>query len=1001
MPCRLLALIALAPLAAAAQPVAPDTAAAEAATVWTRDGALGFDALPVRSVREVAALSPGLRRDLATGRLTARGGAAGEPVFEVDGVRRLGGVALPFEAVRRVSVLTEGVPARYGQAAEGLVRVETDHDVAEVGGRAEAFSSRATDPYGTDLGALALRAPLGARGGVWLAGELGRQADASAYGVPFVRLTDEAYAELQARPQVVQVTEGGATRFLPFPADAARAALDAGGTFSAADLRAALGLGADAELDSDGDPLPATLALGDDAYERVDAKDDPLDDLRLAGGLAVRPLPGLTLRATGRLDRQRAERSGSPLDVFRASLFARDAVYDVETDGSALALDLDHALSTRLRYRLWAGAERASSVSRPAGFSADVEDALGYTDIDRPAAAVARRIFSEQDGVYEPAFSDGSSVLVAAGTLFGTSGSSGAGFLQPFALAARFDKAEGGTVQAGGSVEARRGRHTFEAGASVERETYRRFTLNGARLAGYVADADGPTFPPSGASEGVQRYDQLAYIDIFRPAYYGYSYNGLVEVDGQDIDAYRAPTSEPAGRGEALDVAPFQPTTAAGYGQADLDFGLARVRLGLRVEAYDAGASVPFDLNTPVFPVLRAGSLGSVPDGIGPDFVVLFNGGDEPTGYRDLDGSAFDAQGQPTIEAVGSFRATDDPLSSVFREVPVHVSVEPRVGVALAVTERVRVVGSYDRLSRRPDPSAHVPFERYIGVQRPLDVSANPFLEPQTVDAVRLAVEADVLPTLAVSVSGVLRKGTVPAYGNQSGVPIDVFTLPRSTTRAVDGQALDLRADWTPSPALGARVHYTLAETTDRGGIASDDVRHALDVVVEGRVPAAFGAVLGGFGGGLALSAQSGLGYTALAPSASETDVTSTIGLGANGAVNAERLPWTHQLDLRLDRPFAVGGAVLEAFVWVENLLDADNVLAAYRATGDPEDDGFLATDPQQIRNLETERERELARFVYQTYVGGPVNTGGAKSTDGAFTYGRPRQIRLGLRATL
>ena len=98
----------VAPVPLPADPASPLVLAAD--TAAGRPAA--FDTLPLRSVREVAALAPGVRRDLATGALAVRA-RPGEPVFVVDGVRQLTGAAVaavPFEAVRSVRVRDRGRP---------------------------------------------------------------------------------------------------------------------------------------------------------------------------------------------------------------------------------------------------------------------------------------------------------------------------------------------------------------------------------------------------------------------------------------------------------------------------------------------------------------------------------------------------------------------------------------------------------------------------------------------------------------------------------------------------------------------------------------------------------------------------------------------------------------------------------------------------------------------------------------------------------------------------
>ena len=64
------------------------------------------------------------------------------------------------------------------------------------------------------------------------------------------------------------------------------------------------------------------------------------------------------------------------------------------------------------------------------------------------------------------------------------------------------------------------------------------------------------------------------------------------------------------------------------------------------------------------------------------------------------------------------------------------------------------------------------------------------------------------------------------------------------------------------------------------------------------------------------------------------------------GAINSASLPWTFRFDFVFDRDFSyeVAGKKLNmnAYVQVLNLLNARNVNNVYRATGNPDDDGYL-----------------------------------------------------------
>ena len=168
------------------------------------------------------------------------------------------------------------------------------------------------------------------------------------------------------------------------------------------------------------------------------------------------------------------------------------------------------------------------------------------------------------------------------------------------------------------------------------------------------------------------------------------------------------------------------------------------------------------------------------------------------------------------------------------------------------------------------------------------------------------------------------------------------------------------------------------------------DQRHRLNVSLdyrlgEGEGPELFGArPLQDFGFNVLATAGSGFPYTSVtAPAA----INASRAPLPRGGINEDRLPWTSRIDLRVDRRFRFGAADFTAFLWIQNLLNSDNVLSVWRATGLANDDGFLATDQgrQQFGQLPAAplyyRHRELL-----------INE------NGQISYGIPRLTRLGVR---
>jgi len=114
---------------------------------------------------------------------------------------------------------------------------------------------------------------------------------------------------------------------------------------------------------------------------------------------------------------------------------------------------------------------------------------------------------------------------------------------------------------------------------------------------------------------------------------------------------------------------------------------------------------------------------------------------------------------------------------------------------------------------------------------------------------------------------------------------------------------------------------------------------------------------------------------------------------GLSGTTNGSRLPWSYRLDLQLDRTFDVEfgkegkkrATFLNVYVRVTNLLNQFNILNVYRATGNWDDDGFLAAAASQT-SIQNQLDEQSFRDYYLMKVQNPYNISS------------PRTIRLGVK---
>ena len=74
----------------------------------------------------------------------------------------------------------------------------------------------------------------------------------------------------------------------------------------------------------------------------------------------------------------------------------------------------------------------------------------------------------------------------------------------------------------------------------------------------------------------------------------------------------------------------------------------------------------------------------------------------------------------------------------------------------------------------------------------------------------------------------------------------------------------------------------------------------------------------------------------------------------------------------------------VNVYLQVQNLMDAKNIINTYRATGNPEDDGYL-TDAASQNAIDSRNDPDAFRHLYSLAVNNPSN------------YSLPRMFRAGI----
>ncbi len=1004
--------------------------------------------LPIRGVANVAAIQGGVVNNGSSDDLFIRGGRNEEVAYYVDGVKVSTDalVGVNQQAIAEQEILIGTIPARYGDVQSGVISITTKSGGANFFGSAEAITSEVLDAYGYNIGSLSIGGPIIAnRASFFLSGQGSWIADSNPYGTDTYRLTDDAYANLVANPQVLQLeclnpslcgdgVELGDFTYLNFPWQVAADSLAAGGDFSQEDLRNMIAGdipgGYAPVLDSNGRiiPISAPDTYTADRFELARGKDDPLRELTFNGNTTFDISSALSLRIGGGYESRDREERGAATG-FSNSLYNRDAFYNDQRDSWRLYGTFRQRLTGGAFYQIQGEYQDWQYVQYPEGFSDDVRDALFYGDVNNEALALTQRYFRNVGQNYVRDYtSDGIALTSSAvsGITFNLPGSPVEGTRN------LYQQGHNTSLRFSGSATAQVGLHQLEFGGEFQQEQQRFYSLSGNGLSRFYND-NNPEQLPAG-DPGVTRYEDLSYT-AFDPRvfYYGYDFRGLGETDDQDIDAFfaRDSTGTPLNPG----IAPYEPIYYAGYIQDKIEYRDLVINLGVRVDVFDNNTLQLFDVYSPVA-IVRAGGIDGVPAGIGSDYAVYYdnNGeGNNIVGYRDLDGNFYDASGSQarqtriTDQLQGQVRRATDaegnelPRSAGFEDYTPQVTFMPRVGVSFPVTDRALFFASYNVTSQRPTERAYAPFRTFEELGPQSSRTANPGLKPEQTTQYELGFRQRVGERAAVTISGFYRtqenkisnfplNGGFPAYGTYLNRD---FTTTKGAEFGFDLRRtanLALNLNYTLSFAQGTGSDATAtANIVWRGtffpnfiSAADFDQRHTINGSVDYRLGDSEGPMIAGarplenFGVNLLAQYGSGTPYTPLVSPGNFAGESFTS--NAAGIINGTYLPSSFRLDLKVDRRFDLGFAGTQAKIYltVLNLLDTQNVLAVYRATGLAGYDAYLNT-PGGAGFVNSLSDPRGAEFNYLAFAEGPVNVGGNQTSGGAYFYGQPRQVRLGV----
>ncbi|MGM0646913.1 MAG: carboxypeptidase regulatory-like domain-containing protein [Bacteroidota bacterium] len=524
-------------------------------------------------------------------------------------------------------------------------------------------------------------------------------------------------------------------------------------------------------------------------------------------------------------------------------------------------------------------------------------------------------------------------------------------------------------------------------------------------------------------------------------SYYGYDYTGEAYGTKPSFEDFFTKTDDDDFL--TRPIAAFEPIYMAGYIQDKFAFDDLIFNIGVRVDRYDANQKVlkdPFLLYE-AKTVNEVNDLGAHPSNMGDDYVVYVDDYNNPSavlGYRD-ESTWYNAQGSeindPAIIESGTginpYLVNPDAneiSATAFEDYDPQINVMPRISFSFPISDEALFFAHYDVLTKRPTTGNRLDVLDYYFIEsRGQSVLNNPNLKPERTTDYEVGFQQKLTNSSSVKFSSYYRemRNMVQAFPYTGAYPIDYISYSNLDFGTVKG--LTVSYDLRRSSNLRFRANYTLqfasgtgsSATTSYSLIASGqpnlrttnplsfDRRHMVKFVADYRFKGGKNyegpsisrtvvdengekrvkttRILENTGINMTFNGGSGKPYT------TNSDIYSALlGGGAQvieGSINGSRLPWSFTIDARIDRDIMLGKerkTYLNVYLQVLNVLNSQNILNVYNATGNPDDDGFLSAAEFQ-QQIQTQNDPQSFRDLYSIRINNPYN------------YSLPRRIRLGI----
>ncbi|MSQ78922.1 MAG: hypothetical protein EXR21_04495 [Flavobacteriaceae bacterium] len=360
----------------------------------------------------------------------------------------------------------------------------------------------------------------------------------------------------------------------------------------------------------------------------------------------------------------------------------------------------------------------------------------------------------------------------------------------------------------------------------------------------------------------------------------------------------------------------------------------------------------------------------------------------------------------------------------------------PRIWFKFPISTTAQFFANYDVLTQRPTEGSISTIDDYYFLKaRATEVFNNPNLRPQRTTAYELGFKQAIGDNAGLSLIATYRemRDLIQLYKYNGAYPLSYTTFGNIDFGTVKGFRVEyemrddqsrnsknkhvnltanyalLFADGTGSNATSSQSLINSGQPNLRTLFPLDfDVRHTIKGNFDFHLHDNEGPASGKHKDGTAkyplqnaginiiMQTFSGLPYTAISQPINEGQGGIVQRAQVKGNVNGSRRPWQVYTDMTIDKSWNLNTKKkdlregkkpknINAYIWISNLFNIQNIQGVYRYTGQAGDDGYLASATGQAA-IRAAVDQQSFMDLYSARINNPT------------LYSQPRMIRLGFR---